>query len=150
MSGVVEAINIASEPEAPTVPVQRIAVEVGHGVVGDRHYAPDGLEEPGHALTLIEAEAIEAANVEYEDLALTAAESRRQVLTRGIALNDLVGRRFTVGEVLCEGVELCEPCNHLQQLTRKPVLRAMVHRAGLNAAVLEGGEIAVGALVRPA
>jgi len=150
MSGVVEQINIAPEPEGPTHAVDRITVEVGHGVVGDRHYAAGGLAEPGHALTLIEAEAIDAANAEHDDLDLTARESRRQVLTRGIALNDLVGQRFTVGDVLCEGVELCEPCNHLQKLTGKPVLRAMVHRAGLNAAVLEGGEIAVGAPVRPA
>lgn len=148
--GVVIEIHIAPEPEGPTHAVGQITVEVGHGVVGDRHYAPDGLAEPGHALTLIEAEAIDAANAEHDELELTGAESRRQVLTRGISLNDLVGKRFSVGEVVCEGVELCEPCNHLQKITGKPVLRAMVHRAGLNAAVLEGGEIAVGAPVRAA
>ena len=148
--GTVVEINIAPEEAAPTHPVDRITVEVGHGVVGDRHYAPDGLAEPGHALTLIEAEAIEAANAEHPDLQMTAGLSRRQVLTRGIELNPLVGKRFRVGDVLCEGVELCEPCTHLQAVVGRPLLREMVHRAGLNAAVLEGGEIVVGASVVPA
>jgi len=71
------------------------------------------------------------------------------VLTRGIDLNALVGYRFTVGDVLCEGVELCEPCNHLQSLTQQGVLRGLVHRGGLRADVLDGGVITPGdAVVR--
>jgi MOSC domain-containing protein YiiM len=66
------------------------------------------------------------------------------VLTRGVRLNDLVGRRFTVGEVECVGEEWCEPCNHLQGLTRAGVLPGMVHRAGLRADVVDGGRITVG------
>jgi MOSC domain-containing protein YiiM len=147
--GTVIEINIAPEEAAPTQPVDRITVEVGHGVVGDRHYAPNGLAEPGHALTLIAEEAIAEANTEDPALQMTGALSRRQVLTRGIGLNELVGKRFRVGDVLCEGVELCEPCTHLQAVVGRPLLRPLVHRAGLNAAVLEGGEIAVGAIIAP-
>ena len=105
-------------------------------------------EEAGHDLTLIEAEALEALEAE-QGIELTAAESRRNVLTRGVGLNDLVGKRFRVGEVECEGVELCEPCNHLEGLTRPGVLRGMVHRAGLCAEVLSGGSIRVGDAVAP-
>ena len=66
------------------------------------------------------------------------------MLTRGIRLNDLVGKSFRVGDAECFGVQLCEPCNHLQGLTREGVLRGMVHRAGLNANVVSGGTIAPG------
>ena len=92
---------------------------------------------PGQALTLIEAEAL-------EDVGLTGAQSRRQVVVRGVRLNDLVGKRFRVGEIECLGVELCEPCLHLQSLTRPGIIDELVHRGGLNADILSGGTIAVG------
>ena len=86
---------------------------------GDRHFFPAGDAPPGQAITLIEAEALESFGSE-SGIELSPAAVRRQVLTRGIGLNDLVGRRFRVGEVLCEGVELCEPCNHLAVAHRPP------------------------------
>ena len=64
--------------------------------------------------------------------------------TRGIDLNALVGRRFRVGALECEGIELCEPCTHLEGLTQPGVLKGLVHRGGLRASILSGGEIAVG------
>ena len=135
MPGSVEAIHIAAvESELPH-PVDAVDVTDG-GVVGDRY-------ADSRDLTLIEAEAIEAFT-EETGIELSPAESRRQVLTRGIRLNDLVGERFTVGDVECVGQELCEPCNHLQGLTRPGVLRGMVHRAGLRADIVRGGRIAVG------
>jgi MOSC domain-containing protein YiiM len=79
-----------------------------------------------------------------EDVGLTGRESRRQVVVRGVRLNDLVGKRFRVGEVECFGVELCEPCLHLESLTRPGVIRDLTHRGGLNADILAGGTIAVG------
>jgi MOSC domain-containing protein YiiM len=75
---------------------------------------------------------------------LTGAQSRRQVVVRGVRLNDLVGRRFRVGDVECLGVELCEPCLHLESLTRPGIIDELVHRAGLNADLLSSGTIAVG------
>ena len=135
MPGSVEQIHIAGlESELP----HRVdAVEVtDEGMVGDRY-------AESRDITLIEAEALEGLLTDT-GIELSPAESRRQVLTRGIRLNDLVGRRFVVGGVECVGEELCEPCNHLQSVTRPGVLRGMVHRAGLRADIVSGGRIAIG------
>ena len=135
MPGLVEAIHIS--PENERLPEAVEAVEVtADGVRGDRYFG-------ARNLTLIEAEALEGL-LEDTGIELSAAESRRQVLTRGVRLNDLVGKRFSVGEVECVGEEWCEPCNHLQGLTRPGVVRGLVHRAGLRADILRGGRIAVG------
>src|SRR5918992_1182871 len=135
MTGTVEHIAIAAEESALPGTVQQ--VEVGEtGIAGDR-YSDKG------DITLIEAEALEAFTAET-GIDLSHQESRRQVLTRGVRLNDLVGKRFTVGEVEVVGRELCEPCSHLQAMTRPGVWRGMVHRAGLNADVVTPGRIAVG------
>jgi MOSC domain-containing protein YiiM len=135
MSGSVEAICVAETGGELPAPVDAVDVEAG-GVRGDR-YADSG------DLTLIEAEALAGLH-EDTGIELSHAESRRQVLTRGVRLNDLVGRRFQVGEVECEGLELCEPCSHLQKLTKPGVLRGLVHRAGLRATIVRPGRIAVG------
>ncbi len=130
----VESISIGrSESLAPVESVRALA---GQGLEGDRH-AHEGAGRAGGALTLIEAEVL-------EDVGLSGAESRRQVVVRGVRLNDLVGKRFRVGEVECEGVELCEPCTHLQALTRPGIIKELVHRAGLNADILNDGTIRVG------
>jgi MOSC domain-containing protein YiiM len=100
-------------------------------------------------MTLIEAEALEALAREH-GIELSAGETRRNLTTRGISLNDLVGRRFWVGHVLCQGTRLCEPCQYLADLTRKPLLRPLVHRGGLRADILRGGVIHTGDWVRPA
>lgn len=139
--GQVTAIYIGPERELPQ-PVERVTAHAGKGLEGNRYYWEGGAPA-GNALTLIAAEALEAFS-EETGIPLSAQESRRNVLTRGIDLNALVGKRFRVGEVECLGIELCEPCDHLQSLTRSGVLRGMVHRAGLNADILTDGEIAVG------
>jgi RimJ/RimL family protein N-acetyltransferase len=130
----VEAINIG--PSDAIAPVGSVRALAGKGLAGDRHYFERGAL-PGQALTLIEAEAL-------EDVGLTGAQSRRQVVVRGVRLNDLVGRSFRVGEVECRGVELCEPCLHLQQLTRPGIIKDLIHRGGLNADILTDGLISVG------
>jgi len=130
----VEAINIG--PSNALAHVESVSAVAGCGLEGDRHYRAAG-QRPGNALTLIEAEAL-------EDVGLTGAESRRQVVVRGVRLNDLVGKRFHVGDVECAGVELCEPCLHLQSLTRPGIIDDLLHRGGLNADILVGGTIAVG------
>ena len=143
--GVVEQIAIAPENEVLPQPVDSVRVVAGQGLEGDRYF-DKGAQ---NAITLIEAEALEGLQRDT-GIELSHQESRRQVLTRGIELNPLVGERFYVGGVLCLGVELCEPCNHLQGLTQQGVLRGLVHRAGLRAEVLGGGTIAPGDAVRPA
>jgi MOSC domain-containing protein YiiM len=130
----VEEINIGSGEAL--MPAGSVAALAGEGLRGDRHVCADGAK-PGHALTLIEAEALEDAGV-------TGAESRRQVVVRGVRLNDLAGGRFRVGDAECAGVELCEPCLHLQQLTRPGIIKDLIHRGGLNAGILADGQIRVG------
>jgi len=130
----VEAITIG--PSESLAPVESANAIAGCGLEGDRHFRAGG-QRPGGALTLIEAEVL-------EDVGLTGAQSRRQVVTRGVRLNDLVGKRFKVGDVECLGVEFCEPCLHLQSLTRPAIIDELVHRAGLNADVLTSGTISVG------
>ena len=129
----VEAINIG--PSQALVPVGSVTAVAGKGLVGDRHFKNS--HAPGDALTLIEAEVL-------EDVGLSGAQSRRQVVVRGVRVNDLVGKRFRIGDVECLGVEICEPCAHLQRLTRPGIIKDLVHRGGLNADILSGGLISVG------
>jgi MOSC domain-containing protein YiiM len=98
---------------------------------------------PNREVTLIESEAVDGVNRDYATR-LDPIETRRNILTRGVALNHLVGREFKVGPARLRGLELCEPCTHLEALTRKGVMRALIHRGGLRAQVLEGGAIRVG------
>jgi len=130
---VVESIAIG--PSDDLRQVDSVSAVAGCGLEGDRKFLRR--QRPGGALTLIEAEVL-------DEVKLTGAESRRQVVVRGVRLNDLVGRRFRVGGIECLGVELCEPCLHLQSLTRPGILDELVHRGGLNADILESGTIAVG------
>ena len=119
----------------------------GRGLEGDRYAAGIGTfsnHKGQRDVSLIESEAIETFERE-SGTSLSAAESRRNVLTRGVRLNDLVGKEFQVGNVRMLGLRLCEPCTHLVRLTRQPAtLRGLVHRGGLYAAILNEGEVAVG------
>jgi MOSC domain-containing protein YiiM len=152
VSGRVEAIYIAAEPEAPTVAVGEVRAVAGKGLEGDRKHRdrlpPNKRRKPGRELTLIEAEALEALARET-GIELGPGESRRNVVTRDVRLNALVGRRFVVGELECIGVELNEPCLHLERMTQPGVLRGLVHRGGLRADILAGGVLRVGDAVRP-
>jgi MOSC domain-containing protein YiiM len=133
---VVEAIHIGEEKARELEPVDSVRVVAGRGVEGDRHFKAGGAK-PGQALTLVEAE-------EVERVGLPPGGTRRQVTVRGVRLNDLVGKRFKVGDVECYGVELCEPCAHLESMTRPGIIKDLVHAAGINADVLNDGTIAVG------
>jgi hypothetical protein len=141
--GRVEALALAAGAEAAMTLVEQAVVRAGRGLEGDRYFDGRGTFSNrygrGLDLTLIEAEAL-------DDLALGLAreEARRNVVTRGIDLNALVGRRFVVGDVECLGQRLCEPCAHLQRLTKPGTLRGLVHRGGLRADVLTDGVIRVG------
>jgi MOSC domain-containing protein YiiM len=138
--GRVEGIFIGPAKTLPE-PVERVRALAGRGLEGNRHFYDEA--GPGRALTLIQAEALEAMR-EETGIDVSAAASRRNVLTRGIDLNALVGRRFRVGDVECVGVELCHPCSTLEKLTQKGVIKGLVNRGGLNADIVTNGEIAVG------
>jgi MOSC domain-containing protein YiiM len=143
MPGIVEQIAITATAHALPEPVERVDVVAGQGPRGDRKFAPKPMQRKGKDLTLIEAESLEWLHVET-GIELSHEQSRRNVLTRGIRLNDLVGRRFRVGEVECQGVVLNEPCTHLESLTYPGVLDGLANRGGLRANVLSDGTIAVG------
>jgi MOSC domain len=141
-TGTVDAIYVSPRAGAPAQPLERAHALAGRGLAGDRHVDglgtfPSGM--PGSALTLIEAEVCESF-----DPALEADEHRRNVVTRGIDLNALVGHEFTVGSVRCRGKRLCEPCTVVDGYSARPILRALVHRGGLRADILEDGDFGVG------
>jgi MOSC domain-containing protein YiiM len=143
VSGLVEAIFVTSEPGDLPAPVERVRAYAGRGLEGNRYYWDNGDAPSGRAVTLIAAEAMDAVSREG-DISIEPAATRRNVLTRGIDVNELVGKRFRIGDVECEGVELCEPCTHLESMTRPGVIKAFVHRGGLNADILSDGEVSVG------
>ena len=132
----VEAIHLGTAHEAELRTADSVLAVAGKGLEGDRHFHEEGAR-PGQALTLVAAEEVEAVG-------LAPGESRRQVTVRGVDVNGLVGKRFRVGEVECVGVELCEPCAHLQEMTRPGIIKELAHRAGINADIVVGGTIRVG------
>jgi hypothetical protein len=144
--GTVELIALAAEAEGPMRAVSAVEAVAGRGLLGDRYERGAGtFSNPrgrGYDLTLVEAEALEELSAKGVELA--PVEARRNLVVRGIALDDLIGRRFRVGEVECFGQRRCEPCSHLERLTRPKVLRGLVHRGGLRADVLSGGRIRTG------
>ncbi len=142
MAGSVEGIYIAAEHGELPEPVDSVRARAGRGLEGNRYFF-DGDAPPGTALTLIAAEAVEAMQREH-GISIEPRESRRNVVTRGIDVNGLVGKRFRVGDVECRGIELCEPCADLQAMTKPGVIKGLVHRGGLNADILSDGEISVG------
>ncbi len=148
MRGMIEAIHITSTKGEPMTAVESIEAEMGHGLVGDRYHAKS-IADPEHAerrrnVTLIEAEVLEAVARDY-DINLAAIDSRRNLLTRGAALNHLVGIEFTIGAVTLRGAELCEPCAYIERKNSAPGLRnALIHRGGLRAEIIAGGTIRVG------
>jgi MOSC domain-containing protein YiiM len=152
-TGQVIAIQITSRAGEKMVPVQEVRAIAGKGLEGDRYLSQTGKfsDKPGPArqLTLIELETIEALQRE-DSIVLSPLESRRNIVTQGVPLNHLVNKKFRLGEVVARGVRLCEPCEYLEELTRKKVIGGLTHRGGLRAEILEGGIVRVGDNVRPA
>jgi hypothetical protein len=146
--GAVEAIWIAPTAAAPAVALTEVRAIAGLGLDGDRHVLGTGTfppRLPGSALTLIDAEVCASF-----DPPLEPTVHRRNLVTRGIDLNALVGHEFSIGEVRCRGVRLCEPCVVIQRYSERPILRALVHRGGLRADVLSDGMIRTGDRVKAA
>jgi MOSC domain-containing protein YiiM len=142
MSGHVEGIFISPKKRVLPEPVESVRAVAGRGLEGNRYFYDENAP-PGRAITLIAAEAVEAMEREH-GISIEPRESRRNVVTRGVDVNDLVGKRFRVGDVECVGVELCEPCSTLEGMTKPGVIKGLVHRGGLNADILSDGAINVG------
>lgn len=129
--------------------VAEVRAVAGKGLAGDRYFNQPGKRLEGdREVTLIEMEAIENFEREY-GVKFQPQESRRNIVTRGVPLNDLVGREFQIGETRLRGLRLCEPCTHLARLSGKTVIPGLVHRAGLRAQILSDGLIRVGDPVLP-
>jgi len=148
MRGSVEAIFLAGERGAPRAQVDHVRAVAATGLEGDRYFGHrrgGGKRDPERQVTLIEAEAVDA--VRATGAAFEPGDARRNVVTRGVRLNELVGRTFRVGEALLRGLERCDPCSRLTRLTYRGVERDLRDRGGLRAEILEGGAIRVGDVV---
>jgi len=158
-AGTIERIFTAPEPEVEMTERSGVEAVAGSGLRGDRYFReietgtfvewePDEERHDGYDLTLIEQEAVTAIEREA-GIELAPGEHRRNIETRDVALNHLVGQRFRVGDAICRGDRLCEPCNHLQHITQDGVLQALTHRGGLRADILEDGMIRPGDVIEP-
>lgn len=138
-TGSVAGLLVAAGAEQPLARVDAVEAIAGHGLAGDRYCEGRGtFSGPGRGrqLTLVEAEVLDSIGLPWE-------QARRNVVTRGIALNAFVGRHFRIGSVECVGRRLAEPCAHLETLARPGLLRPLVHRGGLRADILAGGTLAL-------
>jgi len=148
------AIAIAREAKGLMEYVDLIEAVAEQGLVGDRYGAGvgaaqfQGRRKPENEVTLIAREAIDAANGEF-NLTIEHLDTRRNLLTEGVPLNELVTKTFRVGPVLLRGLELCEPCGYLERRTYPGIKTALKHRGGLRCCIVEGGTVCVGDSVRP-
>ena len=146
ITGKIESIHISEHNGYPITSIETVEVVSGKGLVGDRHFKEDA-SDYNRQITLIEKESIDALVIEY-GVILDPGESRRNLVTTGIPLNMLVGKRFQIGELLFEGTGLCEPCAHLASITEPAVLSGLAHRGGLCARTLSSGMIHRGDLIQ--
>jgi MOSC domain-containing protein YiiM len=137
--GSVVSLHIARKHSQPMMAVEQVLAVSGKGLEGDRHFG----KTENRQVTLIEIEGIEALTRDYQT-SLLPGDARRAIVTRGVALNHLVGREFQVGEVRMRGTKLCEPCDHLAQLTSETIKKGLIHRGGLCAQILTDGVIRPG------
>ena len=150
-NGSVHSIHITAVAGEPTVSVEEARAVAGKGLEGDRYFSGSGswssTPGSGRQVTLIELETIEALERDYE-MKIEPGQARRNIVTSGVALNHLVGREFSAGEVRLRGMRLNEPCDRLARLTDEKVKQGLVHRGGLRADIVSGGVIRVGDEIR--
>lgn len=153
-SGIVKALHIAQEQGQPMLAQDRVNAVAGRGLEGDRYFFGRGFYSyhlgPIRDVSLIEEETLEALLRDHH-LDLAPGVTRRNITTRGVPLNHLVGREFRVGQTVLRGVKLCEPCAHVVDVTTiASLLPTLIHRGGLHAEIVSGGLIRVGDVVEPA
>ncbi|RAL25134.1 MOSC domain-containing protein [Lujinxingia litoralis] len=147
--GHVQSIWLSKEHGAPPLPVTRAEAVAGRGIRGDRYFSDAFTRDPARQLTLITREALDDV-AQNHGIDLRHGRHRRQVVVVGVPLNDLVGQEFLLGPLRLRGVELCEPCRHLERLCAEPgAIKAFVHRGGLNAEILLGGAFSPGDPITP-
>ncbi len=146
MHGSVVSIHLTDVRGGELRSVPTVRAVPGRGLEGDRYYrlgneTPVGTSD--QEVTLVESEALEALRRDH-GVEITGADTRRNLLTKGVALNHLVGRTFRAGEATLRGLGLCEPCGHLEKMSKSGVRKGLVHRGGLRAEILSGGMIRAG------
>lgn len=139
----VRHIFVAPLKGAPMKSLPHVEALQGEGLEGDRYAEARNRSAPDHEVTLIELEAVRDFCAKTH-LAMTPEMPRRNLVTEGVRLNDLVGRRFRIGEATFEGLELCEPCGKFARRTHREALKFFVHRGGLRARIVAGGVLRVG------
>jgi MOSC domain-containing protein YiiM len=148
--GTVEGIYLAQAGREPVYARQEAKAVAGRGLQGDRYFTQtgtfSGTPGTGRQLTMIDAATLEALEREH-GIHLAPGATRRNLVTRGVDLSQLLGKRFWVGEVLCQGMRACPPCAHLESLTQPGLVNALLDRGGLRVDILQGGTIRVGAEV---
>lgn len=152
VQGTVISIHTAPTPGAPVVSVDAVHAVPGKGLEGDRYFRRASAFSksklmPEYEITLIEAEAIEAFSREY-GIEFKPGDARRNLVTHGVRLNELLGHEIAVGEVTLRVIRLCDPCSHLAKVAHPNVLPGLVHRGGLRARILNEGTIRVGDPIR--
>ncbi len=145
----IKSIFIAESGGSTMISIPSAELIAGQGVVGDRYFKGNGSFSeklaglPDVELTLIESEEIDDFNrkLNYQ---FTHGEFRRNIVTTGVCLNDLVGKEFTLGNIRLKGIRLCEPCAHLANILTKNIMPELVHRTGLRAQIITSGTLCVG------
>ena len=135
-------IGITANNNQPIREVNSIEVVANKGIVGDRHFHE--FNDPYNQLSLIESENIDEYNVRF-NLNISYIDFRRNIVTKGIQLNDLIGKKLSVGNVKLEVIDLCRPCRHLtEMLNQKNVLKEFLRKGGLRCRILSSSSINVG------
>lgn len=147
------AILIAPSASAAMAAVDVVEAVAGVGLLGDRYASGAGTFSPSPQRPDFEVTLVEQENLDHHTREsgseFHASMARRNLVTHGVDLNALVGREFQIGTVRLRGVRLCEPCNHLAKATHAGILHGLLHRGGLRAAIVEGGTLRVGDVIRP-
>jgi MOSC domain-containing protein YiiM len=150
-TGRVEVVLIGPQPQQPMQAVDSVNAIAGQGLEGDRYFRNDDTppeeREPTEEVTLIEMEGIEAAGLD-SGIDIRPEDMRRNIVTRGVSLDELIGKRFSVGAVELEGMEDNPPCAHLERVSKKKVLKPMIERGGIRARIVKTGEIRPGDPIR--
>ena len=135
-------IGITNNNNQKIKEVNSIKVLANQGIIGDRYFKE--FNDPYSQLSLIESENIDNYNIKY-GLNIPYIDFRRNIVTKGIRLNDLIGKKFLVGEVELEGIDLCRPCRHLcELLDQDNIIKEFLRRGGLRCQILSSSTINIG------
>jgi MOSC domain-containing protein YiiM len=151
-TGHIEGLHITPRSFLPIRNMDTLELVYGLGIEGDRHSMNEAFHsdrpEEGRQITFFEAETLDALKRDH-GITLLPNQHRRNVTTRGVPLNHLVGRRFRVGSCVVEGTRLTTPCRHIEQITGLEIYEVLIHRAGLNAKIITGGHIHLRDMIEP-